>query len=168
MRVGLIVKHRRVWMPKGERANWPVQLKYEFFYLYGAVDVISGNVIFYILPDLKGETVRTFINELNKEIGGRKVVIVWDNAAGHKYAEKFAPKNISFIHTPPYTPEVNPAEAMWRYIRSQMANKVYNSIDEIQNDLLNILQKFYQDKDFVKSLTGFHWIVNSLYASNPL
>ena len=42
MRVGLIVKHRKVWMPEGVRADWPVQHKYEYFYLYGAVDVLSG------------------------------------------------------------------------------------------------------------------------------
>ena len=98
MRVGLIVKHRKVWMPKGERADWPVQHKYEYFYHYGAVDVVSGDVMFFILPDLKGETVRVFL-------------------------------------------EVNPAEAMWRYIRQRIANKVYDSLDDIE---------------------GYNWIVEAL------
>ena len=162
MRVGLIVKHRRVWMPEGVRANWPVQHKYEYFYLYGAVDVLSGEVVFFILSDLRGETVRVFLEEFNKEIGGEDVVIVWDNAAGHKYAEKYAPENISFFHTPPYIPEVNPAEAMWRHIRGELANKVYNSLDELEEDLIRILQHFYNDKDFVRSLTGYNWIVEVL------
>jgi len=111
---------------------------------------------------LKGETVRVFLDEFSREIGYKDVVLVWDNAPGHKYAEKYAPENISFFHTPPYTPEVNPAEAMWRYIRQQMANKVYDSLDEIEKDLIHILQRFYNDKDFVRSLTGYKWIVKAL------
>ncbi len=126
------------------------------------MDVISGDVVFFILPDLKGETVRVFLEEFNKEIGGEEVVIVWDNARGHKYAERFAPKNISFFYTPPYTPEVNPAEAMWRYIRQRMANKVYDSLEDIEEDLIRILKRFYSDKDFVRSWTGYNWIVEAL------
>ena len=161
-RMGLMVIHRKVWLPEGVRADWTVQHKYEYFYLYGAVDVLSGEVVFFILPDLRGDTVKFFLERLNEEIGGREVVIVWDNAAGHKYAEKYAPENISFFHTPPYTPEVNPAEAMWKHIKGKLANKVYNSLDELEEEVIRILQRFYNDKDFVRSLTGYDWIVEAL------
>ncbi len=43
---------------------------------------------------------------------------------------------------------------MWRHIRGELANKVYNSLDELEEDLIRILQRFYNDKDFGYSVYG--------------
>ncbi|NPB03219.1 MAG: hypothetical protein GXO39_02245, partial [Thermotogae bacterium] len=69
-------------------------------------------------------------------------VIVWDNASAHKAVQREGGFRFSFINTPPYTPEVNPAEALWRVIRQELANKVFNSLDEFEEELIKIPQPF--------------------------
>ena len=62
-----------------------------------------------------------------------------------------------------YSPELNPAEHLWECIRENwFANKTFNSLDAVENTLVEELASLENDAARVQSLTGFHWIVNNV------
>ena len=59
-----------------------------------------------------------FLEELNEVNNGQKMVIIMDGAGWHKSEKLIIPNDIRTIILPPYSPELNPTEKLWQYIKS--------------------------------------------------
>jgi len=85
--------------------------------LYGSFSPIDGD---YFIYEIEGTTSEIFYNYLlefsNYKPRELKVIII-DNAGFHSLKQYNIPENIKLIRTPPYTPELNPSEKMWAYIK---------------------------------------------------
>ena len=46
-----------------------------------------------------------------------------DGAAWHKSGSLRIPENIELVFIPPYTPEINPIEQIWKYMRKDPMKK---------------------------------------------
>lgn len=82
--------------------------------------------------------VLTDITEKNK---GKKIVVIWDNAGfhrGQKIKEQLGKgnplENMHLIWLPPYAPDKNPQELVWKYGKGQIRNKVYNWFEKLISD----------------------------------
>jgi transposase len=58
-----------------------------------------------------------FLEELNKVNNGQKMVIIMDGAGWHKSEKLIIPNDTRTIILPPYSPELNPTEKLWQYIK---------------------------------------------------
>ena len=58
-----------------------------------------------------------------------------DNGAFHKAKEMDIPPNTALLFIPPYSPELNPAEKMWRYIKDRIANEIFKNLDDLLSRL---------------------------------
>ena len=59
----------------------------------------------------------------------------------------------------PYSPELNPVELIWRKLRKKYFNNgLFEELDELENQLVNSLQHFFQNKKAVNQLTNFQWL----------
>ena len=64
---------------------------------------------------------------------------------------------------PPYSPQLNPVEHIWDEIREKwFANEVFNSLDAVEDRLVEALVALENDQKLVASITGFDWIINCL------
>jgi transposase len=60
------------------------------------------------------------------------VVLVLDQAGWHIAKSLSVPANITLLHLPPYSPELNPIERLWAYLKSHyLSNRVYKNYKEI-------------------------------------
>lgn len=81
-----------------------------------------------------------FLAKLSEEFAGDELMIVMDGAGWHKSRELDVPKNIKIIYLPPYSPELNPVERLWLYIkRAVLKNKIYESLDELESAVCKFL-----------------------------
>lgn len=74
------------------------------------------------------------LQEISKQVAvGAYAVVVVDGAGWHQTGEKLiVPDNISLLHLPPYSPELNPQENVWQYLRQNyLANRIYDDYDAI-------------------------------------
>lgn len=74
------------------------------------------------------------LQEISRQVTpGAHAVIVLDGAGWHQTGGKLRiPDNISLLHLPPYSPELNPQENVWQYLRQNyLANRVYESYEAI-------------------------------------
>ena len=75
-----------------------------------------------------------------------------DNAAWHTSQTLDMPNNIKFVFIPPYTPEMNPIEQIWKELRKDFANELFPSLKAIMNQLEKSVNNLTADT--VKSITG--------------
>jgi transposase len=93
------------------------------------------------------------LDEFSKQDPDEFKIIILDNGAFHKAAQLEIPPNITLLFIPPYTPELNPAEKIWRHIKDAIANEVFPTIDDLSNRLCQEVKAL--SEQIVKSITGF-------------
>ena len=82
-----------------------------------------------------------------------------DGAAWHKSGELELPENIVLFHIPPYTPEMNPIEQIWKEIRKRgFQNEIFDSLEAVVDKLCLIIKEL--PATVIKSITGRKWILS--------
>ena len=74
-----------------------------------------------------------FLEMLSKELGEHDhAVLIMDQAGWHKAKKLVLPENITILYLPPYSPELNPVERLWAYLRSHyLSNRAYDDYDHL-------------------------------------
>ena len=114
----------RVWALRGSRPVMPLQNEYEWVYLYGAVNPETGESCALVLPWANTEMMQLHLNAISTQVGpDRHVVLVLDNAGWHGSKRLRIPENITLLPLPPYCPELNDIERVWKYLKgASLAN----------------------------------------------
>jgi transposase len=83
---------------------------------------------------LNTAVVQTFLDQLSGTIpSGTHVVLVWDGAGYHVAKTLRVPGNLSVVQLPPYSPELNPVERLWLYLRQHhWSNRVYPDLGAVE------------------------------------
>lgn len=160
-RFGLKVWHRRRWCPRGFRPPWIHQDKYEWLWLYMAVEPATGESFCLYLPYLDGQCFEIFLRELNRAYPGEAVVVL-DGAPGHRSGQVSWPEGVEALPLPPYSPELNPVERYFQELRARLSNKIFDTIEQIMEALSEELAPYWQEPSMLASLTGYGWWLRSL------
>jgi hypothetical protein len=155
LRLGLRGTTRRVWGRRGTKVRQRLQLKYEWRYLFAAVDGQAGRVWWNWVPSMKAEALWPTIAGMQEMavLDG----LVWDNAPSHRDAE-ITDLDLAFVGLPPYSPELNPAERLFEEIRRRVEGRVYATIDDKVADVQAFLEQLDADPGRVRRLCGWDWI----------
>jgi len=162
-RFGLIRTLRSCWAPKGLRPELNNRLARSYTYAYGAVSPLDGKSDFLILPTMGKEAFALFLEELSKRYSDEHIALFLDGAASHQSQKVNIPKNISLILIPPYSPQLNPIENLWKVIRQRFfPNLDFDSMDDLEENLIDALLLIEDSPDLVKSATGYQWLLDIL------
>ena len=117
----------RVWARTGSRPTAVKQTRYEWLYLYAAVEPATGASVALEAPHVNTEAMSVFLRMLGAELGPKDhAVLIMDRAGWHKSKTLAVPGNITVLLLPPYSPELNPVENLWHYLRSHyLSNRAY-------------------------------------------
>ena len=138
-----------------------VQWKRDNFYLYGAVEVRSGESYFYEFSHLDSDCFQLFINQLSQEFPESLNFVQLDNAKFHKNID--FPENIIPIFQPPYSPEVNPIERFWEEFKRELRWGNCQNLEELQQKVSDILDKI--DQAAIVSLTGWNYLNDAILSA---
>ncbi len=128
-----------------------MKLGYKNFYLYRGVDAKDGSSFSLIMPSVNTETMNVFLAELSQEYSSDKLALIMDGAGWHKSSDLKVPENIKIFFLPPYSPELNPVERLWLYIKQRiLSNKIYQTIDDLENTLCEFINRL--SKEVVKNI----------------
>lgn len=98
-----------------------------------------------------------FIEKLSKAYKEDEILLKCDGSICHKSKGLEIPENIEIMHIPPYTPEMNPIEQIWKQIRSMgFRNEVFNTLNDVVERLCQTINKL--TKEMVKSITHRDWL----------
>ena len=123
----------RIWAKKGVKIKYINQNGFLNSWIYGAVNPINGKSHAFILPTLNAVNMQIFIDSFSKKIPKNKhVVMILDGSRAHKNGILHTNKNLTLYFLPPYSPELNPIEILWLFIKKKyLSFKLYNNIEEI-------------------------------------
>lgn len=144
---------------KGIQPICPYQHKFENSYLFGAFAPISGDSLLLELPFCNSDMFELFLKELSKQKPHELKIIILDNGAFHKAKRLQIPDNIALVFLPPYSPELNPAELVWKFIKSKITNISFSTLTDLSTSLQEIIRQNI-NKETIKSITSFPFYLN--------
>ncbi len=102
------------------------------------------------------------MQHLRHELGEGPIGVVLDSSGSHRSGEVSWPQDMHPLYLPPYSPELNPAEQVFRHLRKKLSNAVFTTLDELQNALIDELQQFWEDPTVLLHLTAYPWWVEAV------
>lgn len=85
----------------------------------------------------------------------KKTLWILDGATAHRLEDN---PLIQLQKIPSYSPELNPVERFFEELRRRMKFRIFDTLEEAQKCLSDVLEEFFADKERVKSLTLFPYI----------
>jgi DDE superfamily endonuclease len=164
MRVGLHGQSRRIWAPIGEKVVQVVQIVYVWTYLCLAVNPLQRALRWTWIPNLKGATLAPVLT-IWKACGVD--VLVWDGAPGHR-SPLVRAVGMPLVTLPPYSPELDPAERIFRELRREVEGEVYDTLATKRTRIDTWLQALAAAPDRLASLTAWSWVQHQLTTAFPL
>ena len=151
-RFGLMTHVGKCLTAKGIKPITAYKHAFKSTYLYGSFSPINGDTFVYEIEGTTSEIFYRYLLEFSKHNPKELKVIIIDNAGFHSLKHYELPDNIKIIRIPPYTPELNPAEKIWQYIKQFFKNKVFDDLNKLKEWLHDFI-KSYLNNDIVKSIT---------------
>lgn len=130
-------------------------------YIYGAVCPEEGTAAAIVAPHNNTATMDAHLEEISFHIpDGKHGVIVMDQARWHCNTILKIPSNISVLFLPPYSPELNAQESVWRVMKDRyFNNRVYESAEEIAEVACQAWNSWISNKHEISSLCRREWAI---------
>ena len=69
-----------------------------------------------------------------------------DGASWHKSKNLIIPKNIQIVLLPPYCPELNLIERLWKYIKNHtIKNRVFKTLENLEDEVCEFFRNLTKD-----------------------
>ena len=157
-RFGLHTQSRRAWALRGQRVVLAQAQRYQWEYVYGAVEVVEGRAEFCFLPSVSLELSCGFLEQIAQSDPQAEHVVIWDQAGFHpRPADQRLPARIHLLPLPPYSPELNPVEGLWDQTQDVTCNHHFADLDELEETVTRALRPFWETPAKVLSLVH-HWL----------
>ena len=132
-RVGQKNKITRRWARRGTRPRAAHDQRTKWAYIFGAICPAKGKAAGLIMPYCNTEAMQAHLDEISKAVDvNAHAVILLDQAGWHTTKKLAIPSNITLMPLPPRSPELNPVENIWQFMRDNwLSNRVFKSYDDI-------------------------------------
>jgi transposase len=133
MRVGQKNKLTYRWARKGARPRADHDQRTHSAYLFGAICPERGAGAALVLPACNTAAMQLHLEEISSQVAPRAhAILVLDQAGWHTAKVLAVPPNITLMPLPPRSPELNPTENIWQYMRQNwLSNRVFKTYDDI-------------------------------------
>lgn len=149
-----------VWAPKGSRPSALRDQRHDYTYLFGAVCPARDCGVGLVLPEIGTEAMNCHLEEIAKHVlSGSHAVIILDGAGWHQSGGALrVPDNISLLHLPPYSPELNPVENIWQFLRQNyLAHSVFDDNEAIVDACCNAWNKLCAIPGEIRNIATREW-----------
>ena len=129
-------------------------------WLYGAVEPLTGESFFYEFTHLDTVCFEKFLELFASKYPRDLHIIQVDNGGFHNSLNLSLAENVILLFQPAYSPEVNPIERLWEYIKKQLKWLRFEQIEELRAALQKELEKL--TNEVIASLTGWKFILEAI------
>lgn len=161
-RFGLLTVRRRRLTARGVQPIGAVQHIFAWCDVYGAVEPTTGERFFLEWPYLNAEMFQLVVDAFAQAFPDSLNLLLLDNSGAHTAHKLTIPENVRLVYLPPYGPELNPIERVWRDLKDALAWLQFPTLD-VQQDYIATLLRAYEATTR-QSLTGYTYLVEAIYA----
>lgn len=159
-RVGQQGTLTRVWAERGSRPPAPHDQRYDWAYLFGAICPARGTGAGLVLPEANAEAMNLHLIEISHHVtADAHAVVALDRAGWHRTGDRLrVPDNISLLSLPSYSPELNPTENIWQFLRqNQLSNRVFDTYDTIVEACCDAWNDLIATPERITSIASRPW-----------
>lgn len=126
--------------------------------MFATVQPGTGQAFALVLPELNTEAMQVFFDKFAATLAADEhAVMVMDQAGWHVTGDLVVPNNVSVVFLPPYSPQLNPVERLWLFLRERhLSHRLVHSYDAIVEALCNAWQALSVER--LISLTSFPYL----------
>lgn len=114
---------------------------------------LNGKSVIDFKEHSKKEDVCEFLKEIKSKNPGKNIVVVLDNFRSHRAnaTVNFAEENgIELVYLPPYSPDLNPIEFIWKSIKRVVSREFIIDLDHMKEIIRRCFQKYAKKISFAK------------------
>ncbi len=156
----------RVWARTGSRPTAVRQTQYGYVYVLAAASPVTGHSEGLIAPVLDAEVVNTVLDQFSRSLPADvHAALIWDGAGYHTAKAVRCPANVTLIRLPPYSPELNPVENQWHYLRSHhWSNRQYKDVEALYAAAEAAWGRCCLDETTIKTVCGAPYVTSAAIA----
>ena len=149
----------RLWARKGTRPRQPADQRYQSAYLFGAICPARGTGAAIMMPKANTRAMQMHLNEISHIVAkGAHAALLMDRAGWHITGKLKVPKNITIILLPSRSPELNPVENIWQYLRQNwLSNRVFQTYEDILLAGCDAWNRLADQPETIKSIGKRKW-----------
>jgi len=162
-RVGQKGSLTRLWARRGSRPRAPRDTRYDSAYIFGAICPERQIGAGIVMPYADTEAFNAHLAEISRCVAeASHAALLLDGAGWHVASALVIPPNITLVHLPPYSPELNPIENIWEYLRkNKLALRIHDSYDAVVTACCQAWNDLMAMPDRIASITTRQWAVMS-------
>jgi len=151
------VCHR--WYTKGQRPPGTADQRFTFAYIFAASEVEIDNAFALVLPEVHTAAMQEFLDRFARTIPDTDhVALFLDRAGWHGSHALVVPDCITLVPLPAYSPELNPVERIWEYLKERyLSHRVHGGYDAIVDAASDAWNRLTADTGRLASLTWTPW-----------
>lgn len=157
-RFGLMTHTGKCLTARGIKPIVNYQHRFDTTYLYGSYSPINGNSFVWEINGVDTEIFESYLKHFSQYKPKEYKIVIIDNAGFHSTKNIEIPDNIFLLRIPPYSPELNPCEQIWQYIKNRYKNQRFETMVNLKDWLHKMVCKM--DKELIKSITSNHHYLN--------
>ena len=159
-RIGQKGRTSHRWWIRGERPSGLCDKRFASTYIFAAVEPATGAEVALVLPTVSTAAMSRFLAELSAQIApDAHAVLVLDQAGWHGARALVVPPNITLVPLPPYSPELNPVERVWLYLRERyLSLRLLHSTEAIIDACCDAWNRLTAEPGRIRSLCAYPWI----------
>ena len=150
----------RLWAPTGSRPRAVKQQQFEYAYLFGSVCINNGASEAMVVPFVNKKIMEQHLAQISQATkNDRHAVVIMDGAGWHTDSIDSGFDNVSIIKLPPYSPELNPIEQVWSWMRQHhLANRTFKGYEDIVDSVCHAWNSFISDSERVINMCTRDWM----------
>lgn len=149
----------RRWYQRGMRPRMVKDQRYNSAYIFGAVCPARDTGAALVLTHVSVAAMNLLLEEVASQLpSGTHAAMLIDNAGWHTANALRVPPNITLVHLPPYSPELNAIEKVWQYLRDRyLSGRLFPGTGAIVDACCDAWNSLMAEAGRIRSLTDFDW-----------
>jgi DDE superfamily endonuclease len=166
-RVGQKGRTTHVWYQKGVRPRGRREQRFASAHLFGAVCPARDAGLALVLPEADTAAMNLFLAELSRTLKPTThAVVMLDRAGWHVAGDLVVPANLTLLHLPSKSPELNPVEKVWQYLRERyLSHRVLADYEAIVDAACKAWNALTAEPGRLRSLTSVPWLPQAVSTS---
>jgi DDE superfamily endonuclease len=159
-RIGQKGRVCHVWWKRGQRPPGLCDKRFTFAYIFAAVEPGTNNAFALVLPYADTAAMQVFLDRFSETIAqDEHAVMMLDQAGWHGSNGLAVPANVTLVPLPSYSPELNPAERVWLYLKERfLSHRLLDDYDAIVKAACDAWNRLAAETGRIKTLCSYPWI----------
>lgn len=162
-RFGLLTHTGKLVTAKGVQPIVKYQHKFTNTYLWGSYSPVDGDSFVWEINGVNTRIFEAYLKAFSEHRPEEYKILIIDNAGFHSTKNINIPQNIYLLNIPPYCPELNPCEQVWKYIKQRFKNNTFSTMRQLKDWLQQTVRSM--TKKTIMSICSNHHYLNAFNAA---